>query len=85
MVGSGTLTHRLDKLEAAKLIERHADPNDRRGILVRLTADGRRIVDRAVDAHVRREDELLRALAPADRKRLADLLRRLALTVESPG
>jgi hypothetical protein len=30
-----------------------------------------------------REDELFEALGPADRKRLADLLRRLALSVES--
>ncbi len=83
MVGSGTMTHRLDKLVAAKLIERRADPNDRRGVLVRLTPEGKRIVDAAVEAHVRREDELLEALGATDRKRLADLLRRLALTVES--
>lgn len=78
MVASGTMTHRLDKLERAGLIERAGDPTDRRGVLVRLTADGKRTVDAAVTAHVAREDELLAPLTPAERKRLADLLRRLA-------
>ncbi len=82
MVASGTMTHRLDKLETAELIERGADPTDRRGVLVRLTVEGKRIVDDAVEAHVRREHQLLEGLGPADRTRLADLLRRLALTVE---
>jgi DNA-binding MarR family transcriptional regulator len=78
MVGSGTMTHRLDKLERLDLVARGPDPTDRRGVLVRLTARGKDIVDRAVEAHVRREDELLEGLAPAERRQLADLLRRLA-------
>lgn len=82
MVASGTMTHRLDKLEKAKLIQRGKDPNDRRGVLVRLTAEGKRIVDDAVEAHMRRQHQLLDTLGPSDRKRLADLLRRLAVTVE---
>ncbi len=73
---------RRRQVEAAKLIERRADPSDRRGVLVRLAPEGKRIVDAAVQAHAMREDELLEALGPADRKRLADLLR-LALRVES--
>jgi hypothetical protein len=44
--------------------------------------DGKRIVDDAVEAHIRRQHELLETLGLADRKRLTDLLRRLALTVE---
>ena len=51
MVASGTMTHRLDKLEKAKLIQRGRDPTDRRGVIVRLTVDGKRIVDDAVEAH----------------------------------
>ena len=82
MVASGTMTHRLDKLEKAKLIQRGNDPTDRRGVLVRLTADGKRIVDDAVQAHVRRQNELLGPLSAADRKRLAGILRRLCLSVE---
>lgn len=82
MVASGTMTHRLDKLERAGLIERDKDPSDRRGVLVRLTPAGRRIVDEAVQAHVARQAELVAALGPADRKRLTDLLRRLAEAVE---
>jgi DNA-binding MarR family transcriptional regulator len=82
MVASGTMTHRLDKLERAGLVERAADPTDRRGVVVRLTADGKRIVDDAVEAHVRREKEVLETLNPAERKRLEGLLRRLTLAME---
>lgn len=82
MVASGTMTHRLDKLEKAGLIQRGADPTDRRGVLVRLTADGKRIVDDAVEAHVRRQSQLLEPLGATDREVLTDLLRRLASSVE---
>lgn len=85
MVASGTLTNRLDKLERAGLVRRTPDPTDRRGVLVTLTADGKRVVDAAVEAHVTRQGELLDDLSRADRKRLADLLRRLALAVEDSG
>lgn len=84
MVSSGTLTHRLDKLERAGLVQRCADPDDRRCVTVRLTERGREVVDRAVEAHVRREEELLDGLSAAERRRLADLLRRLALGMEGP-
>jgi DNA-binding MarR family transcriptional regulator len=79
MVSSGTTTHRLDKLEARGLVKRRPDPGDRRGVLARLTPEGKRLVDAAVEAHVAGEKRLLEPLGSADRERLASLLRRLAL------
>ena len=38
LVTSGTMTNRVDRLVHARLVERHPDPEDRRGVLVRLTA-----------------------------------------------
>jgi DNA-binding MarR family transcriptional regulator len=35
------MTKRLDRMEAAALIERRPDPHDRRGTLVRLTRGGK--------------------------------------------
>ncbi|MFM8649119.1 MAG: MarR family winged helix-turn-helix transcriptional regulator [Actinomycetota bacterium] len=43
------LSHRPNRLEVAGLIERTLDPEDRCSSLVRITAAGRRVVDRAVE------------------------------------
>src|SRR5204863_5704370 len=48
LVTSGTMTNRIDQLEKAALVARHPDPQDRRGVLVRLTAVGRARVDSAL-------------------------------------
>jgi DNA-binding MarR family transcriptional regulator len=40
MLSSGGTTKRLDRLESAGLIQRHPDPNDRRGTLIALTGAG---------------------------------------------
>ena len=78
LTSSGT-TKRLDKLEAAGLIARQADPNDRRGTLIALTADGRRVIDELTPAHLDNERRILGALSEAEQRRLADLLRKLQL------
>jgi DNA-binding MarR family transcriptional regulator len=78
LTSSGT-TKRLDRLEAAGLISRAPDPDDRRGSLITLTAAGRERIDAATEAHLDNERRLLAALGDADRRRLADLLRTLQL------
>ncbi|HEX2413287.1 MAG TPA: MarR family transcriptional regulator [Solirubrobacteraceae bacterium] len=78
LTSSGT-TKRLDRLEQAGLITRAPDPNDRRGTLITLTDAGRDLVDRASEAHLANEHRLLASLSGADRRRLADLLRKLQL------
>lgn len=55
-----------------------ADPRDRRGILVRLTEEGRKSIDAAVESHVQVEQELLKGLSEVKRKDLAELLKVLA-------
>ena len=78
LTSSGT-TKRLDRLEHAGLIARSPDPDDRRGILITLTPKGRKLIDRVTDAHLANERDLLEALSETDRKRLAELLRKLQL------
>lgn len=77
LVTSGTMTNRVDRLAARGMVERYPDPDDRRGVLVRLTPEGRRAVDEAFDALLEAEHELLHDLPPGDRTRLAALLRPL--------
>ncbi len=78
MVTSATMTHRLDKLEERGLVRRNNDPSDRRGIIVRLTGDGKRLVDVALEAHLETEARLLTHLSQRDQTTLARLLRKLS-------
>ena len=75
LVTSGTMTNRIDRLAARGLLERQADPRDRRGVQVRLTDEGRQRVDGAIEGLLAREHELLAGLDEGDRRRLGDLLR----------
>src|SRR5688572_7313829 len=77
LVTSGTMTNRVDRLAARGLVERSPDPTDRRGVIVRLTQEGRATVDAAFEALLTAEAELLADLPAGERKRLAQLLRRL--------
>lgn len=83
LVSSGTMTNRIDRLAARGLVQRLPDPTDRRGVQVSLTPEGRDRVDAALADLLDREADLLDALSPADRTRLADLLRVLVLPFDA--
>jgi DNA-binding MarR family transcriptional regulator len=85
MLSSGGMTKRLDRLAAAGLVERRADPNDRRGTLVRLTRKGKALIDKAIETHLANEQSLLAALDPNDRRTLNRLLRALLVGLEAPA
>jgi DNA-binding MarR family transcriptional regulator len=78
LTSSGT-TKRLDRLERAGLVTRAPDPADRRGVLITLTPAGLDLIDKVTDAHLANEHRLLEALSDNERRRLADLLRKLQL------
>lgn len=75
MVTSGTMTNRIDRLEARDLVRREPDPTDRRGVRVLLTAAGRSAVDDAMSDLLGREQDLLAQLDIDDRALLSNLLR----------
>ncbi|MBX6169137.1 MarR family winged helix-turn-helix transcriptional regulator [Thermobispora bispora] len=83
LVTSGTMTNRINRLVTAGLVTRHPDPEDRRGVLVRLTPAGMERVDAALADLLRREQELLAGLDQEERRALADLLRRLLIPLDS--
>ena len=82
MLSSGAMTNRLDRLEDAGLIKRLPNPNDRRGILVRLTEQGIALMDEAYPAHITNEDQILTSLTKTEREVLTDLLRKMLLSFE---
>jgi DNA-binding MarR family transcriptional regulator len=77
LVTSGTMTNRVDRLAARGYVERYPDPADRRGVIVRLTADGKAAVDGAFEELLAAETTLIADLPHRDRTRLAALLRSL--------
>jgi len=77
MVTSGTMTNRVDRLAARGLVERYPDPDDRRGVIVRLTRLGERTVDGAFGALLDAEKTLLAQLPEDDQQALSGLLRTL--------
>ena len=77
LVTSGTMTNRVDRLAGRGFVERYPDPEDRRGVIVRLTREGRAAVDGAFEALVAAEKALAADLPTGDQKELAGLLRRL--------
>ena len=82
MLSSGAMTNRLDRLEDVGLIKRAPNPEDRRGILVRLTKQGLELIDRAYEAHIANELEMVASLTETERETLMDLLRKMLLAFE---
>lgn len=85
MMTSGGMTAALDRLERGGLVERLPNPADRRGSLVRLTAEGRTTIDEAVELQGEAERRLLAPLARTEVDQLVGLLRRLLLEVDPDG
>jgi len=77
MLSPAGMTHRLDLLERAGLVERRPDPDDRRSTLVVLTGAGEAKAIEAAHAHVAAEAELFHELGPSDRDDLCRLLETL--------
>ncbi len=84
MVTSGTMTHRLQRLEANGMVQRLPNSEDARSMLVQLTPKGLSLIDRAVEAHVENERAILSALSPADLLGLDRSLSGLLAALDGP-
>jgi DNA-binding MarR family transcriptional regulator len=82
MLSSGAMTNRIDRLEGAGLVSRVPDPEDRRGILVGLTARGLEVVDEVIATVWATQAQLVASLTETEREHLSTLLRTLLLTLE---
>ena len=83
LVTSGTMTNRVDRLLTRGFVERQPDPRDRRGVIVRLTAEGMQTVDAALDDLLAHERDLLAELPQSERTSLATHLRVLLAPFET--
>jgi DNA-binding MarR family transcriptional regulator len=83
LIPSGSLTHRLTRLEAAGLVARQPSPTDGRSSLVALTDEGRRRVEEAFRRDMAAEVALLADVPREDLDRLAELLRDVTRAIEA--
>ena len=75
MLSSGGMTSRLDTLERSDWIERHPDPNDRRGVIIELTPKGRKLIDAATATRFDEASKSRPDLNAAERTKFEGMLR----------
>ncbi len=80
---SGTMTARLDHLEDEGLVRRIRDSEDRRSVLVELTAKGLKKVAQAMGVQGEKEKFFAAALSQKEMEQLNALLRKVMVSVES--
>ena len=77
MMSSGGMTARLDRLERMGHIARRPNPDDRRGILVRLTDPAIDLIEQIVPEHLANQTRLTDCLTADELATLSALLKKL--------
>lgn len=78
---SGGMTNRLDRLESVGLIARNPHPDDRRGVLVSLTAAGADLADEAFALSLDAQRSLLAPLSSSEQRTTARALQKLLVSL----
>jgi len=81
-LSAGAMTNRIDGLEDRGLVQRQPDKSDRRGVIVQLTKEGRKVIDEAIQYRLEAADDGLRDLDSVEQAKLANLLRAVVLSAE---
>lgn len=85
MLSPSGMTHRIDQLEAAELVERVADPTSRRTAPVGLTELGQNKAGRLARSLAEMEEDALQSLTNNERNQLDKLLAKLLQGLEAPN
>ncbi|HYO72887.1 MAG TPA: MarR family transcriptional regulator [Archangium sp.] len=75
------MTALLDNLERHKWIQRERSPEDRRVVVVSLTPEGRRVIERVFPAHAAHVTALMGALTAEEQETLGALCKKLGLSL----
>ena len=81
-VNASTALRMVERLESADLVDRRVNPDNRREVLITLTAAGREVVD---DVTARRRDEIAAIVARMRPKQRRQLVRALSAFAEAAG
>ena len=82
MLTSGAMTNRIDRLEAAGLVQRKKDAPDRRRVLVQLTDVGLNLIEIATEARFDSATDSIGKLDDRQRHTLNKLLRLVLMSQE---
>lgn len=74
---AASMTGIVDRLLERGLVERRQDPQDRRSVLVALTDEGARLLERVRADRIRVMERLLRCLSPEEQNFLNSILGKL--------
>lgn len=77
MSSSGGMTARLDRLEKMGHVTRRPNPDDRRGVLVRLTPSAVALIEEITPVHLANEGRLTGCLTETELAQLSGLLKKL--------
>lgn len=76
-VTKGTITGLVDGLERDGYVERQAEPNDRRVMMIELTQAGRSLLDRILPGHLARLSKMVSGLTRDEQRQLVELLKKV--------
>jgi len=80
-----TITHHIDRLEAAGLVRRQLDPDDRRVRRLQLTDAGAELHSRLLAAVIELQQHVLAALGPQERAALRKTLETIQTNLAALG
>jgi MarR family 2-MHQ and catechol resistance regulon transcriptional repressor len=83
LLANASMTAAVDRLERKKLVERIADPKDRRVRLVQLTPDGAAMIKRLFARHLKDLEEVMKDVPAAERVQVRQVLKTIGLAAQA--
>jgi MarR family 2-MHQ and catechol resistance regulon transcriptional repressor len=83
LLANASMTAAVDRLEKKKLVERIADPKDRRVRLVQLTPDGAAMIKRLFARHLKDLEEVMKDVPAGDRAQARQVLKTIGLAAQA--
>jgi len=81
-LAAGSMSIARDRLVRRGLLRRHAHPTDRRNRVIRLTAAGKKLIEKAFREHASVMEDVGKSLSTEERGALIELLKRLGKGAE---
>jgi MarR family 2-MHQ and catechol resistance regulon transcriptional repressor len=85
LLASGSMTAAVDRLEKKGLVVRAPAPGDRRAKVLKLTPEGRRVVETVFRRHAAELESAMAVLNSSERRQLHALLKKLGLFAAAAG
>lgn len=84
MSSSGTMTHRLDRLEKAGFVKRVPNPDDRRSVRIKLAKRGIEVVEKSLTEHIASAEQAVSELSQREQQQTARVLKKILRRIEPP-